>query len=289
MKMISIFIAVLLWAIVLGSRSVEVTKEIPLEVITSNDIVVSNEVPEKISFRLFGPKAFLRSILDRREDPIRVNLLGSKPNLVTYRFFSDNVRLPIGVKVLAINPTAILIKLEYLKRREVPVRVDIRGNPPEGYRILRVEIKPETVRIKGPESKMEGLAQVATIPIDVSDLKQSGEKQAPLDLARYGVQIDGDLPKVSIEIAPITANFRIKNIDVRVSSFYKYRVEEKNISVFVRAAAADLQSLDKTKVYGTVDLSRKPKGTYTERLRVVLPKNIELVRVVPEQVHVTLY
>ena len=288
-KIVSVIVAVLLWGIVLGSRNVEVTKEIPLEIITPPDIVTSNEIPDKIAFRLAGPKAFLRSILDRREEPIRVNLLGAKPNLVTYRFFSDNIRLPIGVKVLSINPTAILVKLEYLKRRDVPVRVELRGNPPDGYRIIRAEIKPEIVRIKGPESKVDALTQVSTIPIDVSNLKQSREKEVALDLARYGVQLDGELPKVSIEMAPVTANFRIKNVDIRVLSFYKVRIDEKNVTVLVRATSGDLQSLDKSKVYGIVDLSRRPKGKYSEPLKVILPKNIELVKVLPEQIHVTLY
>src|SRR3954471_21675607 len=81
-KMVSIVIAVVLWGIVLGSRNVEVTKEIPLEVITQGDIVPANEIPDRIAFRLSGPKAFLRNILDRREDPIRVNLSGAKPTLV---------------------------------------------------------------------------------------------------------------------------------------------------------------------------------------------------------------
>jgi hypothetical protein len=288
-KVVSIIIAVLLWGIVLGSRNVEVSKEVPLEIMTSSDVVASNEIPDKIAFRLSGPKAFLRSILDRREDPIRVNLLGAKPNLVTYRFFSDNIHLPIGVKVLSINPTAILVKLEYLKRRDVPVRVELRGSPPDGYRIVRAEIKPEILRIKGPASKVDALTQVSTIPIDVSTLKQSQEKEVALDLTRYGVQLDGELPKVLIEVAPVTANFRIKNVDIRVLSFYKVRIEEKNVTVLVRAASSDLQSLDKTKVYGIVDLSRRPKGKYNEPLKVVLPKNIELVKVLPDQVHVTLY
>src|SRR5471032_1363254 len=82
-KVISVIIAVVLWVIVLGSRNVEVTKEVPLEVITPPELVAANEVPERIAFRLSGPKAFLRTILDRHDEPIRVPLNGAKPGLVT--------------------------------------------------------------------------------------------------------------------------------------------------------------------------------------------------------------
>ncbi|MEK6578973.1 MAG: CdaR family protein, partial [Bdellovibrionota bacterium] len=176
-KFVSVAIAVLLWFIVFGSRSVEVTKEIPLEVVSPTEIVPANEIPEKIAFRLSGPKAFLRAILDRREDPIRVNLSGAKPGLVTYRFFSDNIRIPIGVKVLSINPAAILIKLESMKRKDVPVKVDVHGTPPEGYRIVKAEVKPDVIRIKGAESRVDAITEVMTLPVDVSEIRQNTEKE----------------------------------------------------------------------------------------------------------------
>lgn len=288
-KIVSVIIAVVLWGIVLGSRNVEVTKEIPLEVITPADVVPANEIPDRIAFRLSGPKAFLRSILDRREEPIRVNLSGAKPALVTYRFFSDNIRVPIGVKVLSINPTAILIKLEYLKRREVPVRVELRGTPPEGFRIVKTEIKPEVVRIKGAESRVDSVTEIPTTPIDVSNLKSTLEKEVPIDLSRFNVQLDSELPRVIVEVEPISANFRIKNVDIHVLSPYKVKLEERSVTVLVRATPQDLQSLDRSQVFGVVDLRGKPKGKYNEPVKVTLPKNIGLVRVIPDHVSLVLY
>jgi YbbR domain-containing protein len=288
-KVVSVVIAVVLWGIVLGSRNVEVTKEIPLEVITPSDIVPANEIPDRIAFRLSGPKAFLRSILDRREEPIRVNLSGAKPALVTYRFFSDNIRVPIGVKVLSINPTAILIKLEYLKRKDVPVRVELRGTPPEGFRVVKTEIRPEIVRIKGAESRVDSMTEIATTPIDVSNLKKNFDKEIPIDLTRFNVQLDSPLPHVYVEVEPISANFRIKNVDIQVLSSYKVRLEEKSVTVLVRASPQDLQSLDRSQVFGVMDLSGKAKGKYSEPVKVTLPKNISLVRVVPDRINVVLY
>lgn len=288
-KLISVIIAVVLWGVVLGSRNVEVTKEIPLEIIAPADIVAANEIPDRIAFRLSGPKAFLRSILDRREDPIRVNLSGAKPALVTYRFFSDNIRVPIGVKVLSINPTAILIKLEYLKRKDVPVHLELRGAPPEGYRVSRAEIKPEIVKIKGAESRVDAITEISTIPIDLGNLKKSLEKEVPIDLSRYNVQLDSPVPKAFIELEPISANFRIKNVDIHVLSSYNVRLEEKSVTVLVRAAAKDLQSLDRSHVFGVVDLSDKRKGVYHEPVKVTLPSHIGLVKVIPDHVKVTLY
>jgi YbbR domain-containing protein len=288
-KLISVAIAIVLWMIVLGSRNVEATKEVPLEIITPSDLMPANEVPDRIAFRLSGPKAFLRAVLDRREEPIRVNLAGAKPGLVTYRFFSDNIRVPIGVKVLSINPTSVLIKLESMKRREVPMRLELRGAVPEGFRIAKAEIKPEKIRLKGPESRLDSIGELPMVPVDVSGTYQSFEREVQLDLSRYNVQLDGPLPRVSIKIEPKSANFRIKNVDVRVVAGHKYRLNEKTVSVLVRADPKDLKALSPGKVFGVVDLSGKPKGQYAEPVRVTLPEGVGLVKVVPEKVHVTLY
>ena len=288
MKLISVGIAIVLWGIVLGSRNVEVTKEIPLEVLTSPDVVSSNEIPDRISFRLSGPKAFLRSILDRREDPIRVNLVGAKPALVTYRFFSDNIRLPIGVKVLSINPTAILIKLEYLKRKEVPVRIELRGSPPEGLRVVKAEVRPDTITIKGAESRVNVMTEVPTVPIDLGILKKNLDREVSLDLSRFNVQLDGELPRAYVELEPISANFRIKNVDIQVLSSYKVTLEEKSVTVMVRATPDEIKELKREQVFGVADLSGKPRGTYSVPVKVTLPKNIGLVKVIPDHVKVIL-
>jgi YbbR domain-containing protein len=288
-KVISVVIAIVLWIIVLGSRNVEVTKEIPLEVITPADIVPANEIPEKIAFRLSGPKAFLRAILDRREVPIRVDLSGAKPGLVTYRFFQDNIRVPIGVKVLSINPAAILIKLEHLKRRDVPVRPVLRGVPPDGYRIVSTSIKPELIRIKGAESRVDSAQEVPTAPVDVSSMRQTVEREVALDIGHGNFQLEGTLPKIHVEIEPVSANFKIKNVDVRVIAGLKSHVDEKSVTVLVRAEPGDLKNLDRTRLYAEVDLTGKPKGQYLETVKVTLPKNIGLVKVVPSRVNVTLY
>lgn len=288
-KVISVAIAILLWGIVLGSRSVEVTKEVPLEIITPSDIVPANDIPDRIAFRLSGPKAFLRSILDRREEPIRVNLSGAKPALVTYRFFSDNIRVPIGVKVLSINPTAILIKLEYLKRKDVPVRMELRGFPPEGFHVVKAEVRPNTVRIKGPESRVDAISEVATVPVDVTGVTKTLEKEVPVDLNRYGIQLDSPIPRGWVVVEPASANFRIKNVEIRVNSSHKVRLEEKSVSVLVRASPQVLESLDKNEVFGVVDLTGRPKGRYVEPIKVTLPKDIGLVKAIPDHVNVTLY
>ena len=199
-KLISILVAGVLWSVVLGSRTEEVSKEIALEILTSPEVIAANDLPDRISFRLAGPKAFLRSILNRREEPIRINLVGTSPGLVTHRFFSDSIRVPIGVKVVSVSPAALLIRLEELQHKEVAIRAEIRGAPRTGYRVVGFEAIPPVFRVRGAESKRKGVTEVASFPVDITGMTETVEKDLSLDLGRLGILADQDPPRIRIQI-----------------------------------------------------------------------------------------
>lgn len=288
-KLVSVIVAVVLWVVVMGSRTVEVTKEVPIEVIAPADLVPSNDLPDRVAFRLSGPKALLSAILDRRYEPIRVNLTGAKAGLVTYRFFSDSIHVPIGVKVLAINPTALLIKLEPLKRREVPVRLDIEGSPPNGYYLVGAEVEPATIRIKGSESRVDAVHEVVTQPIEISDLRKPIQGPAPLDLSRYNVTLDSPAPRMTVDVEPQGANYRVRNVQIHVLTSLKFQVDPGTLSVLVRTSPSRMAQLDQSDIDAVVDLRGKSKGNYVMPVKVTLPSGVSLVRVLPERVGITLY
>lgn len=290
-KVVSVIVAIVLWIVVLGSRSTEVTKDIPIVVTTPGDLVVSSELPEKVTFRLAGPKAFLRAILDRPEEPIRVNLSGARAGLVTYRFFADNIRLPIGVRVLQVNPSSVIVKLEAQKTKEVPVRLELTGALPEGYILKRAEVSPKNVRIKGPESRIEAISEIQTNDVDLAQIRSPLEQEAQFDVARLGVKIEGAAPKISIDVAAVQANFKMKirSADIRVESSFRARIDDPAVTVYVRMDQDEIAKLDPSQVSVAIDLKGKTKGRYTSKLKVSLPPNVGMVRTVPESVRVTLY
>ncbi|MBI4925465.1 MAG: hypothetical protein HY843_06025 [Bdellovibrio sp.] len=287
-KLISIVIAVVLWTVVIGSRTVEITKEIPVSFVQPADLIIANEVPDHISFQLMGPKAFLRAISDRREEPIRINLSGLKPGLITHRFLTEDIHVPIGVKVISIHPASVGVKLEPIKKKDVPVKVELRGIPAEGFQIAKTEVKPSHVRIKGAESKIEGIAEILTKPIDISELEENTTRDVSLELMQRDVQLDGPLPKVTIFIEPTSANYRIRNVEVRILSPHQIIVQEKTVTVFVRTNTKNLRTVNRSQVFAMVDLRGKPKGKYYEPIKVTLPDKMALVKVVPERINIIL-
>lgn len=287
-KVVSVAVAIVLWSVVLGSRNVEVVKEVPIEVVFPPDLTAAQDLPDRIGFRLAGPKAFLRAILDRREEPIRVNLSGYKAGLVNYKFFEDNIRLPLGVKVMGVSPGSLVLRLEPIRSREVPVRLELRGTTPDGVHLSSAILEPPVVRIRGAESRVETINEISTLPLDLTDVTQSAERSIGLDLARLGVTIEGKLPIVRLSAESITGGHRVRNVDIRVLSSYKSKLEDKAVTVFVKSTGADLKQLDPAQVFAVVDLRGRPKGRYVEAVKVTLPDGVGLVRVVPERVAIRL-
>jgi hypothetical protein len=94
-----------------------------------------------------------------------------------------------------------------------------------------------------------------------------------------------------IEVAAVQANFkiRVKSGDIRVDSPHHVRIDEPAVTVYVRMEQDEIQKLDPSQVLIEADLKGKTKGRYTAKIKVTLPPNIGMVRVVPDTVRVTLY
>jgi YbbR domain-containing protein len=287
-KAIAVLTAVILWGGVLSSQEVEDLKELPLEVTSSGETMIASDLPEKVTFRISGPQAFLRAIRSRRDEPIRISLTASKPGLTTVKFSRDNIHLPIGVKLLSTQPPSVTIRLDAVRRKEVPVRVESKGFPATGYRVKSVTAEPSFVKVRGPESQLESLEFVQAQPVDVTGASGALEKEASLELTRNHLVLEGAPPRIRVELEPLSANFKIKNVDIRVLSSLNSELSDRYVTVYVRAAPEDLQTLQRNQVYAFVDLRGKPKGRFKEAVQVKLPPRVGLVKVLPEKVEGTL-
>jgi YbbR domain-containing protein len=238
---------------------------------------------------LSGPKAFLRSVVNRKEEPIKINLTNAKAGLVTYRFFSDNIQVPLGVKVLSINPTALVVKLEPMKKKEVPLKLTTKGALSVGSKLTKMELLTPTVLIKGAESKVEQITEAYTLPFDLSKVESSGDRELFVDLSKMpGVFVDSENPKVHFEIEQPSSNFKIRNADLKILSDLKHQTDYKEATIYVSCTPDALKSLDRSKVFAFADLKGKPAGTYTINLNAELPSNIKLIKIQPSKITVKL-
>ena len=287
LKVASFLIAGALWVVVFGSKTIEITKEVPFEAATGEDQILVDPVPEKISFRLAGPKAFLRSITNRIEDPIRSNLKDVHTGLFTQRIFSDSIKLPLGVKVLSINPNVIQMRIEELKRKPVVVKVSMAGDLPDGLRIARSEILPEMIRVKGPKNRVLMLSSLATVPVDLGSIRETTVVPLAFDFKSIGIEPDSVLPELNVEVQGKGQIFRIKHVPIIIKATGKAVSDDQEVTVMVRTDTMDAVKIDGDEVSALLDVRDMPSGEYQKWIRVQLPEKVHLVRVIPPSTRIT--
>ena len=281
LKFLAVVISVTLWAVVFGTKTIEITKEVPFEITTGDDQSVEEAVPEKIAFRLSGPKAFLRSITNRIEEPIRVNLKDLKPGLINYRIFSDSIKLPLGVKVQSIHPNVIPIRIEELKRKMVNIQLELNGLDRLGDRFVRSEILPPQIRIKGPKNRLTSITSLKSLPVDVGNLQHTSIFPLTFDFRAFGVELDSVLPELNVEIQGKGQAFRVKHVPLKINATAKVISDESEVTVIVRTGVGENIKVEGDQVKAEIDARDLPEGEYLRWIKIQLPDHVHLVRVIP--------
>jgi len=178
-KFTAIAIAILLWALVhgqgMGSRSIDV----PLQIqgLPARLIIVNN-LPERVRMTVSGPQARL-SNLNARDIHVALDTSSvKKPGVEEIALVADNIKVPSGLKVDRIQPDRIVLQIDQLIERKIKVfpRLEL----PDGWVIQNLEIKPESVLLKGPEVWLDGLSVVKTSAIQPE--ARAGEFSAKADI-----------------------------------------------------------------------------------------------------------
>lgn len=287
-KILSLFVAFGIWFVVMSSNSIEITKEVTLELDLPSGLIVANEVPDRVTFRLAGSKFFLRTLANSL-DTIRIDLTKAKAGPAYYKIEKDSLHLPIGVKILSISPTTINPLLEHVDRRSVPVEVVQKNQIPNGYRLVRMQAMPKNVRIKGPRNAVEKISAVRSQPVDLSDIPASLKWDVAVTTGHPAVSFDEEVvPKVSIEVEPTGSNFRVAGVPLKVKTSRGYTVNPEKVALYVNCPPNLIKTLTPDKVRAYVEVADTKAGTYVREVRADLPNGVKLVRVVPDRVQVQL-
>jgi YbbR domain-containing protein len=130
------------------------------------DRVLSGDVPESITVQLEAPEAMARGLSPDRIDA-RLDLAGVVLGPQEVRLDPEDIRIPAGVRVISIEPTAVPLTVERKARRTLPVEARVRGEAGSGFRIAEVRLLPTTVTVEGPESEVGRTEKARTDWVDV--------------------------------------------------------------------------------------------------------------------------
>ncbi len=203
LKLLALAIALAMWVFVVGQEKSEISVRVPVEITNiPPDMMVVDDVVGEVDARLYGPRTLIRRVATERLSKA-VDLTGLGLGTHVFQIEPDDLKLPPGVRVLRISPDAFRLTLAPRLTREVPVQPVIKGSPAEGFELAEVKFKPAKVTVVGLREDVSELDFVFTLPLDVTDRKESFSRLAQLRLPRdRNVRLSRSDVEVTIVIRP---------------------------------------------------------------------------------------
>ena len=208
---ISIFIAVILWAYVnnLQNPLQEQEFRVSLRAAGLPDGMITDELPDRVSvlvkpgLKVGGLKAEdFKAVVDLSHVDIGENVL------------AVNVSGPSGVQISQINPKTVTVNVDKLVQKQVPVRAFLKGTPGAGYSAGEPLLVPTAVLASGPSRLLDSIEQVP-VTVDVTGATQNLDYSLPLELQDEQVKLS---PEVVQVVVPVNVSVPYKAVPVKVET-----------------------------------------------------------------------
>jgi hypothetical protein len=177
-KLLALVIAFVIWGMV--SSEPELSTVANARVLYKNlpdGLEISRESDTSVELELKGPSAGLRGLGENgsTRPGVELDLAGVRPGEHTFPIGDGEVKLPRGIHLVRSKPPEIRFEFEKRVELDVPVAVRIVGEGANGYVVARRDVRPESFRLTGPESRVKRVMSVSTDPVDVSALVGAAE------------------------------------------------------------------------------------------------------------------
>lgn len=126
---------------------VERSLEVPVEFVTPRDLSLVGEKPAALTVYLAGTATDLEEV-DPDRAKAKIDMTRARPGRQDVVVTEEAFDLPRGVTLLEVDPPRFEVTLAEVEWRDVPLRVPLVGDTPAHVRIERVEVSPETVRVR---------------------------------------------------------------------------------------------------------------------------------------------
>lgn len=217
LKIASLAAAVLLWFVVVNIDNPISTRtfgDIQVQVLNANQItdagktyqvldhtdVVSVTVTAKRSVLDKLGKEDIAAYADMRDYDSDLGTVKIRPTVTNYE--SANCTA---------NPVNMRVRIEDLESRQLPITVETKGSPADGYKVGSTSVNPESVTVSGPRSMVNKVAK-AVVTVDVNGLYE--DKTLPAALVLYdddGNQVDMTLIQDNLDDDGVAVSVKILN------------------------------------------------------------------------------
>ncbi len=109
-KIVSLFVALILWISILGRRDFVTTKEMEINLIVSADMTIVSQSHDKVRVKLSGSQPVLKKYKDSLKS-IVFDLSDREDGIVDIDIPASRIDVPAGVRVLSVKPNLVRVEI----------------------------------------------------------------------------------------------------------------------------------------------------------------------------------
>lgn len=290
LKLVSVFLAIVLWVYLLSSELVTFQKNISLEVKTHEDLVVGNNLPKFVTFTIKGPRVFIKSVLNKN-DKYTIDLSKhKKAKKLVHELNRNQIKLPFGMKIIDTSPISLDLKLEKKATRKLPVKLALTHPSPDYFKITNVRFSPRTVEVYGPRNYVRKLKSISIQPIDPEQLLNQNEIEVEVLLPDERLIITrGHTIKLSAKIKKAKPNLTIKDFPIKFINTpedFRASQDQASLELLVPKMYLSKSSNLKEAIQIWADFPSEGDSPQFVKLRVMTPPDVYLINMNPDTVRI---
>lgn len=290
LKVLSLGLALLLWMVVSGEETVERGLRVPLELLqVPAGLELTGEVPATVDVRVRGASGTLSRV--STGDVVAVlDLRSARSGRRLFPLTPDQVRVPFGVEVVQVQPSAIAMAFESSASRQVPVVPAVDGRPAPGYVVGQMTADPKTVEVIGPETAVRRVTEALTEPVSVSGARDHVRQSVILGLIDPSLRLkNARAAMVTVQIvpAPLERSLRGRPVHLRnVPGTLEAKAIPSAVDLTLRGSREALARVEADDIVAYVDLAGLGPGEYSLTVHADSSPEAGVTRIEPSSVQV---
>ncbi len=213
-RFVSLFLAVVLWFLAGGEDHIDKNVMVPVEIINlPQNLVVSNQYKKEIEVSVSGPRSIITGM--EKEVIRQVDLARAQPGTLVVENTNDTISVPRGVSVKRVQPASIILSLDKLIKKSVPIAVRTIGRVEKDFFLKSKRTRPDIISLTGPNTVLQQVEKIFTRPVNLTGMSRSSSFQVPLELSPQMVDLIGETSvTVKLEVVPDSAPATIEDVSV---------------------------------------------------------------------------
>ncbi|MDZ4200467.1 MAG: CdaR family protein, partial [Kiritimatiellia bacterium] len=177
---LALFLSIVVWYGIRAAISFDtLVTDVPIEIQLDEGWTVLERSDETADVRFRGSRGDIRD-LNRDQTRIVIDMRGrADAGQQTTRLDLSRIRAPSGVRAVSIRPETLSLSLDREGERQIAVRADLQGAPPEGYEAQQWICTPASVTLRGPMARLEAVDVIRTAVVDLDGRVQSFRVRRP--------------------------------------------------------------------------------------------------------------